>query len=88
MIFTSGCLNLNQQHVPRPTVSLDEASVSDLSTSAASVQTNVEQCNTSNSFVIIPGLDEIYIDDIVGEHIHRQRKSDDQVIKMRMERIY
>ena len=33
-----------------------------------------------NSFVITPEIDEIYIDAIVCEHIHRQRESDDQVI--------
>ena len=36
----------------------------------------------SNAFVTAPNIhvDGIYIDDIVCEHIHRQRKSDDQMI--------
>ena len=34
----------------------------------------------SNTFVTAPDIDGINIDDIVCEHIHRQRKSDDQMM--------
>ena len=44
------------------------------------IENDFIESHFSNSFVITPELDGIYIDDIVSEHIHRQRNSDDQVI--------
>ena len=51
------------------------------------IENNFIESQLSNSFVITPEIDEIYIDDIVCDHIHRQRKSDDQVIN-ELERIF
>ena len=41
------------------------------------IENDFIESHFSNSFVIPPELDGIYIDDIVSEHIHRQRNSDD-----------